>query len=591
MLHSPHRLIDQLFRRHRIPKARLSTVGVALAYLALAVLFTWPLALHLGTAFPSADPWYGGDPHTFIWYLDWLAKGLTGHTALTPAKMMFYPNGINPWAGYDGILMAIVGVPAVLVSGNPILAYNLVILVSFVAAAMAAYALVLALSRSTLAAGFAGFAYGFSTYQLVRGLQHPNLCLTMAIPLLFLAAWRFGENPNTKNAWWLAGAVLLNGLTSFYYHIGGLVFLAVAAVYYQRRLRRNKNASLSAGILVAVAAALPALPILLNRQPELKTHPLSFVANMGADPLNFFLPHPLTNVFGHFTQGAYDRLPPVFWGGYNLFEITSYIGLPLLLLFVVWLWRRRVMAVPAAGLWAAAIPVFLILAFGTELRLDSWHLPMPLLYLRSLFPFSLVRSPNRMFIFALLAMIVLASFAVAHLRSLIKKRFWLIVAFVTLFAFMVAERAIFPYPLFANQVSEFYKNIAQDQEVYAIADLPITYPGISEYDYYQTVHGKPIVDGEFFYPAYSPQTTAFITDNALLANAVCRSDTPAEIVLPDRATTLAQLRDANVRYAIIHHLILHNTPNCAYAQKYLRAFFSDTKPVFTDGTITVYELP
>lgn len=562
-----------------------------LSYALLAVLATWPLVLNITTHFPSADEWYGGDPHTFIWFLDWLAKSLNGSTAVEPGRMVFFPNGIDPWAGYDGILMTVIGVPAILVGSNPVLAYNLIILASFTAAALTAYALVLALSKSFYAAWFAGFAYGFSTFLLVRGLQHANLCLILAVPLLFLAAWRFGGDPDRRKAWWLAGAVLLNGLTSFYYHVGGLIFLLLAGLYFRRRLLRRWRVSVFAGVLSAAAAALPALPVLLNHRPSLRTYPSSFVDNLGADPTNFFLPHPLTNIFGRLTQDAYNRLPRVFWGGYNLFEITSYIGLPLILLAGLWLWRRRSVGARTEGLWAGTAVLFLVLSMGTQLRLGPWHVPMPFAVLRRIFPFSLVRSPNRLFVFALLAVIILAAFSLLYLRSVIKSRFWFVAFNIVLFAGLAAERIIFPYPLFTTRVSEFYDTVSRDPNGYAIADLPITYPGISEYNYYQTIHGKPLVDGEYFYPAYKPDTASFIRSNPLLLASVCQQDRPVTDRPPDRQAALRDLAAHGVRYVVVHNLILLNGANCGEPRRFIRDFFADVEPNFTDGEITVYKLP
>ena len=569
-------------------KKHLLAIG---SYPLLALAFTWPLILKITTHFPSSDEWYGGDPNMYVWWMSWFAKAITGQTAVEPARMIFWPGGVNLWSGYDGIIMNVIGVPANLLTGNPVLSYNLVILSAFVAAAVAAYALGYALTRSAYAAWFSGFAFGFSTYLLVRGLQHPNLCLIFAIPLLFLAAWRFGEQPSWKNAWWLAGAVFLNGLTSFYYHVGAMVLVALMGFYYISKLIKKPWLLAGSAGLVGLAAALPALPILFQGTSGMRIYPESFVRNMGADPTNFLLPHPLTNVFGQLTQDAYNNLPTVFWGGYNLYEITSYFGLPLLILLAAWiLWRKKI-ATPAAGFWLTIIPVFLILAFGVELRLGLWRIPMPLAWLRNFFPFSLVRSPNRMFIFALLATIILVACLLAYLEKNSRRRFLFVGLNIILFTALTAERLIMPYPTFANRVSDFYRQMGNDTETYAVADLPITYPGISEYDYFQLIHGKPIVDGEYFYTTYTKDTLALILANPLLLASVCEEGTPTEVVVADRDRTFRELALSGVRYVIVHNLLLANGQNCAYARAYIREFFSGLEPVFADGDITVYRVP
>ena len=561
------------------------------SYVLLTVLATWPLVRHLTTAYPSSDPWFGGDPNMYIWYGDWLAKALTGATPIAADKMLIYPQGINPFGGYDGLLMTVVTVPLVLISGNPVLAYNVFVLLCFPAAAAAAYALCFHLTGSRLAAGVGGFIFGFSPYILVRALQHPNLIMIATVPLLALAAMKFRERPGPAAAAWLAGAVFLNALSSWYYHLAGLVFLALAAAFFHRDLRKKARASLLAGLAVIAAAVLPALPMLLSPTRGGRPHDLDFIRALGAQPLNFILPHPLTNVFGALTAPWYSAFPSTYWNGPNIIESVSYAGPALLILALGAWWVRKSVPAPQLSFWAAVSVVFAVLAMGVEVRLGTWRLPLPFRLLHELFPFSLMRAPGRSFVFTLLGLTVLAAFTMARLRPSFKKKLHLAAALAVLLAVLAAERFILPYPLMAMPVSQFYRDIARDPAVYAIADLPLTYPGLSEYDFFQTVHGKPLVSGEFFYPAYSDQTVAFIAKNQLLRQSVCRKNAPDEIALPERAAALRELEQAGVRFVVVHHLVLHNDPLCDYPRRFLLKFFAGVKPYFADGDVTVYELP
>jgi len=563
---------------------------VIAGYAGLAILMTWPLVRHIAAAYPSADAWYGGDPNMYIWYGDWLAKTLTGAMPIAADKMMNYPQGINPYGGYEGLLMTAVLVPVILIGHNPVLAYNIFILLCFLAAAGAAYALCFRLTRSRLAAGIGGFIFGFSPYMMVRALQHPNLIMIATVPLLALAALAFAERPTPAGAARLAGAVILNALSSWYYHVGGLVFLAFVAVFHHRELVKRPRTALFGGLAALAAAALPALPMLLSPTHGGRSYDLDFIRNLGAQPLNFILPHPLTNVFGGLTAGWYNSFPSVYWSGPNIFEAVAYAGPLLLGLAVAALWLRASVKAPLLSFWATVSVVFAVLALGVDVGLGPWRLPLPFALLRGLFPFSLVRGPGRFFVFALLGLTVLAAFTLARLRSTVKNRFYRAAGLTVLLALLAAERIILPYPLFTARVSEFYREAGRDRAAYAIADLPLTYPGLSEYDYFQTVHGKPIVTGEFFYPAYSDDTLAFIARNGLLLQSVCRQDAPDEVVLPDRGTALKEMAGIGVRFIVVHHLVLHNTPLCDYPRRLLQKFFAGDKPYFADGEITVYEV-
>lgn len=573
-----------LWRRLR---PHLPIVGL---YALLALVLTWPLVRHLGTSYPTPNAWYGGDPNMYVWLIDWVAKGLTGHLPVEAGRMVFWPHGINVWAGYDGPLMLVFTTPLVLLLRNPILTYNLFILTCFVFAAVTAYALCWHLTRSRYAAGFGGFIFGFSTYLLIRALQHPNLMMLGTVPLLALAALIFFDAPSWRGAVWLAGAVLLNALSSWYYLIGGLLFLLLLGLFNLKRALEPKNwkpVLLAVG-LSGLASSLPAWPMILGGSVGGNAQDYSIVDLLGAHPLNLILPHPFTNIFGGLTFDTYTTFPT---GQLFYYETTSFIGLTVLLLVGWLIWSGREAKAERTGFWLATAGIFFVLAMGVKLKLEGLTLPLPFGLLFKFFPFSLLRSPNRLFVYALLATTVLAAYALRHLVAAVRdgRRLWLLTVLIAIG--LLAERLIFPYPLFANQTPDFYRQIATDRETYALAELPILYPGNSEYNFYQITHGKPIVNGEYFYPAYSYGVWQQIDYVPLLRASGCWSHEPAEAYAGDRERSFALLREANVRYVIIHPLLMNNLPTCQFSRKYLRDFFDGLPYAYTDGDIIVYRVP
>ncbi len=576
----------------RLKNKNLHYLAAGLAYFALAVAATWPLALHLTKGYPTPDPWTGGDPNVYIWLIDWLAKALAGATSVPPSLMLFWPQGIDAWGGYDGALMLAVGLPVRWLTGNPILAYNLIILLSFAASALAAYALVRWLTGSTYAAAIGGFIFGFSPYMMIRATQHANLIMTFTVPLLALAAIAFCRRPTRRGAWWLAGAVLLNALSSFYYDVGGLIFLAVLFFFYRRELLADRHVRLTlpAAGAVVLAAVLPALPMLLSPSGGGQPSPFEFVSAFGASVYNFVYPHPLMNLTKLLTDW-WPSFQPVFLNGTSYFEPTSYLGPILIALVAAALVERRRIGAADWKFWTLCLLGFLVLAIGVDMNIEGLRIPMPFALLRFVFPLSLVRVPNRFFVFALLAATVLAGYALRQIRRNTPGRIALAGFTAVVVGLLAFERLIYPYPILDKPVPEFYKQLAADKQLYAVADLPVSNPGFSDYDFFQTYHGKPIVDGEYFYPSYRPRTFAFLKANPLMAAAVCRQNAPADPPPIDREETYQQFRSIGVRYIVVHNLTLQNADQCSSPRKAIRAFFEGQKPVFTDGEITAYEVP
>jgi hypothetical protein len=556
----------------------------------VAIVLTWPLALHLGSAHPSPLLWRAGDPNIFIWSFDWLARAVLGSSPASPSAMLFYPDGFDPLGGYDGILIMAAGTLLRLVTGSSIAAYNLLVLAAFPLSAAASYALVWHATRSRFASATGAFIFAFSPYMLVRATQHLNLAMTFVIPLAALCFIRFAEAPDGRRARALAGATLLAALCSWYYLVFSGVFMVLAGLAFHRRLLRRPLMTVAAAAMTMIAATLPALPMLTSSRWFAKDAPLDegAVAAYGADPLNYLAPHPLTNVFGGLTRDVYGNLAGGAFDSINITESTSYAGPLLIALAVLAFASRKRLKIRYAGFWAAVAVVFIVLSFGLSLPLGAFQPAMPYRYLWNRFPFSLIRAPDRFFIVAYLAMTVLASGALVHAAALFKTPFGRKAAFAVLAAAFLAERVMLPYPLYETRVSPFYRTLAQEPGTGAVAELPITFPGRSEYNFYQTVHGRPIAGGEYFYTAYTKKMYRQILTNDLLSASMCVKESPARV--PNMPTALGELKAAGFSYVIVHNLVLLNNPFCPGLKAYLHRAFAGIPIHYTDGEITVYKL-
>ena len=84
-------------------------VLLLLTYLTLAILFTYPLAWHLGTHHVGED---GGDARVYVWNYWWIDKAITElHTDPFETDAIFYPLGIGLALHTLGFAQGLVFIP------------------------------------------------------------------------------------------------------------------------------------------------------------------------------------------------------------------------------------------------------------------------------------------------------------------------------------------------------------------------------------------------------------------------------------------------------------------------------------------------
>ncbi len=149
---------------------------------ALAIAWTWPLALHLHDAVPG-DP---GDNYSFLWNLWWMRHVLaTPGLAYFHTTYLFYPFGTtiadHPHTALPALVAATLLRPASIVT-----AQNLLLLAYVFANMGAMYALVWDVARHRRAAVLGGVIFGLSPYLAAHLLGHFDLMAAWVLPLFAL---------------------------------------------------------------------------------------------------------------------------------------------------------------------------------------------------------------------------------------------------------------------------------------------------------------------------------------------------------------------------------------------------------------------
>jgi hypothetical protein len=192
-----------------------------LLFALLSLVLTYPLALHLADAVEDRQ-----DALLNVWITAW-----DGHQLLNDPLHLFDANIFAPYPrtlAYSELLLGngLLALPITAATGNPVLGYNVALLLSFVLSGFGTYLLVLKLTRSPGAGMVAGVIFAFSSYRMTN-LAQAQLLTTQWMPFALLALVLLMRQPRARH---IINSVLffcLQALSSFYYAI--LLALAVLA--------------------------------------------------------------------------------------------------------------------------------------------------------------------------------------------------------------------------------------------------------------------------------------------------------------------------------------------------------------------------
>ncbi len=227
--------------------------GAFLFYCAVTLVLFRPLLPHIASGLPHD----AGDPVLSSWALWWNAH----HVPFTSGWWNgpgFYPELGSLAFSDHRVGLGLIASPILWIGGGPILAHNVVFLLSFPLCAMGAHALARTLTGSHLAGLIAGVTFGFNPYR-VDHLPHLELLAAWWLPVALLALHRYVLDGRKR--WLLAfsAALALQGLSCGYYFFFAVPLLAAWTLWFVRSIRGM------AAIGVAWAAAVvPLVPALLG---------------------------------------------------------------------------------------------------------------------------------------------------------------------------------------------------------------------------------------------------------------------------------------------------------------------------------------
>jgi hypothetical protein len=228
----------------------------AIVYVLLAALAGIDVLRNVNSRIAS-DP---GDPLLTAAVLTWNAE----HVPLTEGWWQFpiFHPATDVLAFSEHLLgLSVIAAPLYWLSGNPLLSYNLTLLLTYPLCGLAMYALAYRLTLSRTAAFLAGLAFALAPVRAAH-LPHVQLLATFYTPLVLLGLHAFVATQRRQWLVLLGVAWLLQGLASGYLLVSGSVLTAGWLVWFVVAPRRWRE--LRAITVTLALASVPLVPILVH---------------------------------------------------------------------------------------------------------------------------------------------------------------------------------------------------------------------------------------------------------------------------------------------------------------------------------------
>jgi hypothetical protein len=349
------------------------------------------------------------DPQIFIWSFAWWPHAILHGTDPIFTHAIFAPDGFNLAWATSVPLLAVAFAPLTLLLG-PVLAYNAASVLMPALAAWTAFLLCRRLTRSNWAALAGGYLFGFSTYVLAAELTHIFSAVVFLLPVAALLIVRFvqgelaGRGFALRMGFLLAAQMLLSTEILFTLTLALAAGLALALLLVpaaRRRIVQMLLPLLAAYALAALLTAPYVYYVLGGGRPP------SGAEAFTADVVNLIVPTMAS------LGGWWARHLETLWAA-NDSERGTYLGVPLLVVVVLFAWQRRR---SATGRFLVACFLLAVLcSFGSQLKVNGHvvvELPWSHLAVRPLFRNLM---PVRLIVFASLAAAVMTALFAASPR-------------------------------------------------------------------------------------------------------------------------------------------------------------------------------
>ena len=463
---------------------------MALTFIGLAVIHTWPLASDL----PHISRVDNADTELNAWAVSWVAHRLPRDPLHLFDANIFFPDRHTLAYSEPLIPPALLGAPMRWAGASPVTTYNVLVLVGLVATAFGMYVLVFRLTGDPLAGVLAGCLLAFNSHTLTR-LPHLQALHVQWLPLSLWALDRLFGGGGRRDALWLGLFCVLAALTSGYLAVFVAVTLVVAILARADRwVQRDRLQLLShlalAGVVALIGSGVGLWPYAVVDQGGPLRRSIEDVVMHSATLQDYLTTAGRFHyeIWSHrFYEAGRDALFP---------GITGLV-LGVMALGVRKKGRAHTRVIVAVGL------VGLLLSLGPATPLYGW--------LSAVFPpLRSIRAASRFGYLFLFAVAALAGLGAANLRKRgdLGVGMRVVVIACIVLVNLEALRAPMSFVQF-DGFSPLYRTIAETSDVEALAEFPLWPPGSiarnGRYVLASTEHWKPLLNG---YSGFVPSSYA-----------------------------------------------------------------------------------
>ncbi|MFC2162101.1 hypothetical protein ACFLRF_00335 [Candidatus Altiarchaeota archaeon] len=356
------------------------------------------------------------DSRMYYWSIWWFQHAISGLEDPMQTSHICHPNGISLYYQNRMPFMLLLAMPLMMAASVEI-AYNLLILGSFILCGYSTYLICKHLTGDDYASLIAGALFAFSPLRM----QWVNLGWVNAIPAQWLVFHTYflmrSLNSGKKRDIILAGIMLAFTAMTFLEHLvyAAITSTIIVACHLASRTsltNLRKTATTSAGIiLIFILASSPILiPTLLETFPPkfVNPHP-SQALSYSADATGIILAPPDHSMYGRFTKGFYEGLAT---SDMTRITFAGYLCIGLAVLSLRYGKKRELIP------WIAITIIFYLLSLGPHINILGNDTNLPGLYglFRMIPGMGAMRFLARFTIISHLGLAVLAAYGFTTIR-------------------------------------------------------------------------------------------------------------------------------------------------------------------------------
>lgn len=517
-------------------------IGVIVFYILLTVVMTYPWSAQLSSTITT-----GGDTYFNIWTIAWDVHMFQENPLDVFNANIFHPNE-NTLAYSEHLIgTALVAWPIIALTGNPVLAYNIIIFVFFVLAGYCMYLLAYFFTKNISISLLGGIIYGFNAYMFLHfNLLH--ITAAFFFPLMFLILHKLVASEKRLKYFSLFTliCIVLGYMSGYFFMMMAVIVPIFFIIHFTAVVKKLPDKKFVTKFVISLFIII--LVVLPVYYPYLSLR----------DETGYNRSYAMVN---HYSPTVIDYLTfsPLLMGLFELpktiFKTYIYTGFTVFFLFVFSIvmffkkYYKQKHILNKYVLYLSIGVVCFLLSFGVVIRFSETDNGIigPFIFLFEFVPgFSSLRAIGRFFIVTLMSMTVLITIALHQYLRKIKKRSLYVGIISLLSSLIVLEYLIIP-PLkpisleaakIGSDIPDVYQWLAEKESDIVILELPLWVgeeAQSSKYLYFSIYHWKKLING---YSGYYPPDYVEFSEKSL-----------KDILKDD---TIKEIKDYGVDYVIIH---------------------------------------